>query len=133
MRHRRGLLSVALTAIVFGLPVTAYADSQIPTMSPNAAAPAVNTVAATTVEIKNFTYTPRYFTVPPGATVTVRNDDQVVHTISGQLCIQHRQRGPRRADHLPSAHKAGQVRLPLLPSPVYDGHPHGLLASPNRP
>jgi plastocyanin len=82
MRHRRGLLSVALTAVVFALPVTAYADSQIPTMSPNAAAPAVNTVAATTVEIKNFTYTPRYFTVPPGATVAVRNDDQVIHTIT---------------------------------------------------
>lgn len=82
MRHRRGLLSVALTAVVFALPVTAYADSQIPTMSPNAAARAVNTVAATTVEIKNFTYTPRYFTVPPGATVAVRNDDQVIHTIT---------------------------------------------------
>lgn len=34
------------------------------------------------MEIKNFTYTPRNFTVPPGATVAVRNDDQVIHTIT---------------------------------------------------
>jgi plastocyanin len=34
------------------------------------------------VEIKNFTYMPRYFTVSPGTTMTVRNDDQVIHTLT---------------------------------------------------
>ena len=35
-----------------------------------------------TVVIKNFAYIPRDFTIPPGATVTVRNDDQVIHTLT---------------------------------------------------
>lgn len=42
----------------------------------------VNQAAAITVDIKNFAYLPRYFTVAPGATVTVRNDDQVIHTVT---------------------------------------------------
>lgn len=52
------------------------------TTAPPARPAAVNPASAVTVEIKNFTYMPRYFTVPPGATVTVRNDDQVIHTLT---------------------------------------------------
>lgn len=62
--------------------VTAGAGSPHPAVVPPTAASAAKGVAAITVEIKNFSYAPRYFTVPPGATVAVRNDDQAVHTIT---------------------------------------------------
>jgi plastocyanin len=32
--------------------------------------------------IKNFAFIPRNFTVSPGAVVTVRNEDQMVHTLT---------------------------------------------------
>jgi plastocyanin len=39
-------------------------------------------MSAITVVIKNFAYIPANFTVTPGATVTVRNEDQVIHTLT---------------------------------------------------
>lgn len=71
-----------LAAVASAVLVTAGAGNPSAVASPHAPAPAVKAVAAITVEIKNFTYTPRYFTVPPGATVAVRNNDQVIHTIT---------------------------------------------------
>lgn len=32
--------------------------------------------------IKNYGYVPTNFTVPPGATVTVHNDDLAIHTVT---------------------------------------------------
>lgn len=32
--------------------------------------------------IKNYTYIPASITVPPGATVTVRNEDLAIHTVT---------------------------------------------------
>ena len=52
------------------------------TASPPAPPAAVNPAATITVDIKNFAYLPRYSAVAPGATVTVRNDDQVIHTVT---------------------------------------------------
>ena len=74
--------AAVLAAIASVMLVTAGAGGPHPAATPQAAAPAVKAVAAITVEIKNFTYAPRYVTVPPGATVAVRNDDQAVHTIT---------------------------------------------------
>ena len=62
--------------------VAACGSSPNTAASPPAQPPAVNQAAAITVGIKNFAYLPRYFTVSPGATVTVRNDDQVIHTVT---------------------------------------------------
>jgi plastocyanin len=38
--------------------------------------------SAMTVTIQNFIYHPARFTVRPGATITVVNDDQVIHTLT---------------------------------------------------
>ena len=39
-------------------------------------------IAAITVTIRHFAYIPDHFTVNPGATVTVKNEDQVIHTLT---------------------------------------------------
>jgi plastocyanin len=39
-------------------------------------------VPAMTVTIQNFIYHPARFTVSPGATITIINDDQVIHTLT---------------------------------------------------
>ncbi len=39
-------------------------------------------VSAITVVIKNFAYIPADFTVSPGATITVRNEDEALHTLT---------------------------------------------------
>ncbi len=49
--------------------------------SPPASA-SIKSVAAITVVIKNYGFVPTNFTVPAGATVTVRNDDQAIHTLT---------------------------------------------------
>jgi plastocyanin len=49
------------------------------TTSP-AAAP--TSVSAITVTIQNFAFHPAKFTVSPGATITVINDDEVIHTLT---------------------------------------------------
>jgi len=49
------------------------------TTSP-AAAP--TPVSAITVTIRNFAFHPAKFTVNPGATITVINDDEVIHTLT---------------------------------------------------
>lgn len=76
-RHRRG---AALTMVVFAVLLTACGppDTKTPPPAPVAVEPA----AAITVVIKNFAFIPQNFTVPPGATVTVRNEDQALHTVT---------------------------------------------------
>lgn len=39
-------------------------------------------LAASTIDIKNFAFSPKSLTVAPGATVTVTNQDAVAHTIT---------------------------------------------------
>jgi plastocyanin len=62
------VLAVLLTAC--GLP------------GPRTAPAAVKSAADVTVVIKNYGYVPQNLTVPPGATVTVRNDDLAIHTVT---------------------------------------------------
>jgi plastocyanin len=82
-RHRVAvLIAVASTVVAAGCAGNQQATPP-PPGPPAAGHPAaVHSVPAVTVVISNFTYMPRYFTVPPGATVMVRNGDQVVHTLT---------------------------------------------------
>ncbi|MBV8995226.1 MAG: cupredoxin domain-containing protein [Pseudonocardiales bacterium] len=73
--------AAVLAAVASTMLVAACGSSPDTTASPPAQPPAVNQ-AAITVDIKNFAYLRRYFAVAPGATVTVRNDDQVIHTVT---------------------------------------------------
>ncbi len=49
--------------------------------SPPASA-SVQSAAEITVVIRNYGFVPANLTVPPGATVTVRNEDQAIHTLT---------------------------------------------------
>ena len=42
----------------------------------------MESTAAITLVIRNYSFVPPNLTVPPGATVTVRNEDQVIHTVT---------------------------------------------------
>ncbi len=76
-RHRR---VSALALVVFSVLLGACASQDAKTL---ATAPgAVQPAAAVTLVIKNYGYIPANFTVPPGATVTVRNEDQAIHTVT---------------------------------------------------
>jgi plastocyanin len=50
--------------------------------SPATAPTSVMSVSAITVTIQNFAFHPANFTVSPGATITVINEDQVIHTLT---------------------------------------------------
>lgn len=76
LRHRAG--SFAL--VVFAVFLTAC--GALGTKAQPATPVAVETAAAVTVVIKNYGFVPTNFTVPPGATVTVRNDDLAIHTVT---------------------------------------------------
>jgi plastocyanin len=52
-------------------------------MAGGSGAPAVSSTAGTIV-IKNFMFAPMSVTVAPGATVTVRNEDTVTHTLTAK-------------------------------------------------
>lgn len=47
-----------------------------------ATVPTSATAASITVTIQNFAFHPAHFTVSPGATITVTNDEQVIHTLT---------------------------------------------------
>ncbi|MGH3521242.1 MAG: cupredoxin domain-containing protein [Mycobacterium sp.] len=76
-RHRR---ATALALVVFSVLLGACGTPDAKT-SPAVPA-AVQPAAAVTVVIRNSAFIPASFTVPPGATVTVRNEDQVIHTVT---------------------------------------------------
>lgn len=75
--HRRG---AALAMVIFAVLLSACGPPATKTQQPAPAA--VETAAAVTVVIKNYGFIPTNFTVPPGATVTVRNDDLAIHTVT---------------------------------------------------
>jgi plastocyanin len=77
-RHHR---ATALATVVFALLLVTCGSSTTKTSS-SAPAVSVTLTSAITVVIKNFGYMPANFTVPPGATVTVRNEDKGIHTIT---------------------------------------------------
>lgn len=76
-RHR---LAAVLALAMFSVLLAACGSRDATT--PAAPQAAVEPVAAVTVVIRNFAFIPANFTVPPGATVTVRNEDQMIHTVT---------------------------------------------------
>lgn len=73
--HRR--LMCTLTALALGAIVLTGCGSSSGSKT-TAKAPA----AANTIIVKNFAFTPKNLTVKPGATVTVKNQDSVTHTVT---------------------------------------------------
>lgn len=75
------LRAAALATMVPLLFLSACGSSG--TTTSRAAAPtSVTSVSAITVTIQNFAFHPAKFTVSPGATITVINDDEVIHTLT---------------------------------------------------
>jgi plastocyanin len=76
----RHLWVTALVLVVFSVLLGACAsqDTKVPPAAPGAVQPA----AAVTLVIRNYGFLPANLTVPPGATVTVRNEDQAIHTVT---------------------------------------------------
>ncbi len=72
-------LRIAALATMVPLLLLSACGSSSARTSP-AAAPTL--VSAITVTIQNFAFHPANFTVSPGATITVINDDQVIHTLT---------------------------------------------------
>jgi plastocyanin len=52
------------------------------TASPATVPTSATAASAITVTIQNFAFHPARFTVSPGATITVINDEQVIHTLT---------------------------------------------------
>ena len=67
--------------MVLLLPLSACGIGSTKT-SPVTISTSVTPVSAITVTIQNFAFRPSNFTVSPGATITVINEDQVIHTLT---------------------------------------------------
>lgn len=74
--------TVALAAVGVALLVTACGGSSGTKTVPFTRVASIKPVSAITVVIKNFAYIPADFTISPGATVTVRNEDEALHTFT---------------------------------------------------
>ena len=71
----------AVATMVLLLPLSACGTGSTKT-SPVTISTSVTPVSAITVTIQNFAFRPSNFTVSPGATITVINEDQVIHTLT---------------------------------------------------
>ncbi|MFY9809640.1 MAG: cupredoxin domain-containing protein [Pseudonocardiaceae bacterium] len=78
-RQRR---AVALATAGFAVLLAACGSNSATMASSPHPAVSATPVSAVTVAIKNFAFLPANFTVNPGATVTVRNEDLVIHTLT---------------------------------------------------
>jgi plastocyanin len=76
LAHPVGILALIVCTVL----LDACGSPDAKTAQP--AAGSILPTAAITVVIKNSGYQPANFTVPPGATVTVRNDDPGIHTLT---------------------------------------------------
>lgn len=75
----------SLMAVALTLAACSSGGSATPTTATIGAGPATTAgggSARSTIEIKNFAFSPKSLTVAPGATVTVTNEDQVAHTLT---------------------------------------------------
>jgi plastocyanin len=81
-RHvARHLRLAALATMVLLLLLSACGITSKKT-SPATAPTLVTSISAITVTIQNFAFHPADFTVSPGATITVVNEDEVIHTLT---------------------------------------------------
>jgi plastocyanin len=88
--RRAGSVVLAATAFVIILAAcgggggsnSSTGTTAATTGSTAASAPAGNAVSAITVVIQNFAFKPDNFTVTPGATITVKNEDTAPHTLT---------------------------------------------------
>jgi plastocyanin len=71
-RRRRAFLLVTVLIVLTGWWLLAGCG----------ATPATGSVSPNTIVIKNFAFQPGTLTVPPGATVTVHNEDAATHTVT---------------------------------------------------
>jgi len=79
-RHHRAAAALAAVIVAVLLVLCARnGGTKAASLTPVAS---VQPVSEITVIIKNFAFDPADFTVPPGATITVRNDDNVIHTLT---------------------------------------------------
>jgi plastocyanin len=79
-RHHRA--AAALAAVIVAVFLVLCTGNSDTTSAPFTPAALVQPVSALTVTIKNFAFMPAHFTVPPGATITVSNEDNVIHTLT---------------------------------------------------
>jgi plastocyanin len=77
--HRAAAALAAVIAAVLLVLCTGNSGTKTAPFTPTAMVQPTSTI---TVTIKNFAYMPAHFTVAPGATVTVRNEDNVIHTLA---------------------------------------------------
>ncbi len=77
-RHLRVAALAAMVPLLF-LSACGSTDTKA---SPATVPASVTSVSAITVAIQNFAFHPAKFTVSPGVTITVINDDEVIHTLT---------------------------------------------------
>lgn len=87
MTSRSVRWSASVFVLLFALALSACGGSSGPssTTGSNASAGSSNASSGSskdTIVIQNFMFHPASLTVPPGTTVTIRNDDAVTHTLT---------------------------------------------------
>lgn len=75
-------LVVLLGLVVVVLALASCAASATQQPAPQTAAPAQASGQSITVSAKNFAFDPKELTVSPGTTVTWRNNDSILHTVT---------------------------------------------------
>jgi plastocyanin len=84
--HRGSLLRTVALVTMVGVALTLAAcssgSSSTPTTGGATSAPSGGAVAADTIVIKGFAFSPNRVTVAPGATVKVTNRDMTTHTLT---------------------------------------------------
>jgi plastocyanin len=79
-RHHRA--AAALAAVIAAVLLALCTGNSGTNTAPFTRTAMVQPVSALTVTIKNFAYMPSHFTVAPGATITVQNEDPEIHTLT---------------------------------------------------
>lgn len=79
-RHHRA--AAALAAVIVAVVLVLCTGNSGTTTAPFTPAVLIQPASAITVTIKNFAFDPAHFTVAPRATITVSNEDSVIHTLT---------------------------------------------------
>lgn len=78
----RRLLLVIFAGMALTLAACSASSTSSPTTHSASSSPSTTGRATDSITIHNFAFSPGTITVNPGATVTVTNEDQVVHTLT---------------------------------------------------